>query len=351
MNHSKVLITCSLLLLANTSALWAQKTFHFTVHHLLNAKSAGQVVLIEPWVKKIEQESKGRLKFEIFPSMSLGGKPADLYQQLRDGTADLVWMLPAYTPGVFPRLEVFELPGVHQGSAKATTLAIQDMMDAIKEDIEDVKPILIHVHGGNALHLSKKKITRLQDLKGLKIRIPSRTGSWLIDSWGAEPVGMPVPALPQALSKGTVDGTMLPFEVAIPLKLTELIDNSVELSDNRRFGTLVFIFAMNKKRYNSLPADLKKIIDDNSGLAIAGSIGETWDELESTGIETTLKKGKSVYSLSKEASKEFDKLNEKVVDRWIREVKKNDIDGKNLVETARTMIKKYTEKSRQKLEF
>ncbi len=76
-------------------------------------------MLIEPWAKSIEEASDGRIAFEIFPAMALGGKPPELYSQVRDGVADVVWTVTGYTPGTFPRIEVFELPSVHQGDARA----------------------------------------------------------------------------------------------------------------------------------------------------------------------------------------------------------------------------------------
>ena len=239
--------------------------FTFTIHHFLSPKAPAQTKLIEPWANRITEASDGRIAFEIFPSMSLGGKPPELYNQVRRGVADIVWTLPGYTPGVFPRLEVFELPTVHGGSAEVTTKAIQDVMPMLAPDLEDVKPLLVHTHAGNALHTVSKDVNGPADVAGLKLRSPSRTGVWMLEAWGSEPVGMPVPALPQALSKGTIDGALIPFEVAIPLKIAQLAEYSVELAGGRRFGTSTFMFAMNKDRYAALPEDLQAIIDENSG--------------------------------------------------------------------------------------
>ena len=175
-----------------------------TVHHFLSPKSPAHASFIAPWAKRIEEQSNGRIKVEIYPSMSLGGKPPELYRQVRDGAADVVWTLIGYTPGVFPRSEVFELPTVHKGSARATNLAIQDNFELIAEDFKDLKPILVHVHAGNAIHLRDKPVHSVQDVQGLKLRTPSRTGAWMIEAWGAEPVGMPVPALPEADRKSVV---------------------------------------------------------------------------------------------------------------------------------------------------
>lgn len=323
-----------------TSAQAAEVTL--TLHHFLSPKAPTHTKLLAPWAEKIEADSKGRIKIQIFPSMSMGGKPPELYRQVRDGVADIVWTLPGYTPGVFPRSEVFELPTVHQGNAKATNLAIQDNFALIAEDFKDVKPILIHVHAGNALHTVSKLVKSVDDVKGLKFRTPSRTGAWMIQAWGAEPVGMPLPALPQALSKGTVDGALIPFEVFPPFKFAELTKYSYEGADLSRFGTSVFMFAMNKKRYDSMPADLKKVIDDNSGAAWASSMGDVWNAIENPGKGMQNKSDGGVIALDAKAKGSFDTLGEKVVAQWIEEATSNGIDGAALVKAARASIASHS---------
>ncbi len=335
-----MMLTVAAVMLSAGAANAADVTL--TIHHFLGPKSPTQAKFLQPWADKVMQQSGGRISIEIFPSMSMGGKPPELYRQVRDGFADLVWTLPGYTPGVFPRSEVFELPSVHQGSARATNLAIQKIWPMIKDDFADVHPVLLHVHAGNALHMREKAVHSVEDVKNLKLRTPSRTGGWMIESWGAEPVGMPVPELPQALSKGTVDGALVPFEVVPPLKLQELTKYSVEGADGSRFGAAVFLFAMNKERYEALPDDLKAIIDANSGMAIAEDVGKVWDDVEEVGKKIQLESGGEIIKLSAEEKAGFDKLGAKVVDRWIEEVSGNGIDGKALVEAARKAIAENT---------
>lgn len=331
---SAMMVTSSFL--GATAALADE--FKFSIHHFLSPKSTTHVDMIQPWVSRIEEASKGRIQFEIFPAMALGGKPPELYSQVRDGVADVIWTLPGYTPGVFPRLEVFELPNVHTGSAVATNAAIQSLLPELGEDLKDIHPLLVHTHSGNALHLVSKDVKSFSDVAGLKVRSPSRTGAWMLESWGAEPVGMPVPALPQALAKKTVDGGLVPFEIAIPLKLAELTDFSVELANGKRFGTSTFLFAMNKNSYNSLPDDLKKIIDDNSGLAFAKEMGELWDNVEPKGMQLAKDKGKSVTQLSEDVSAEFAVKAEEVGARWLAEVSSNGIDGASLIKQAQDAV-------------
>ncbi len=340
MKFLKRSLTCTaaaLTLFGMSAAAHAQE-FTFSIHHFLSPKAPAQKVLIAPWAAAVEEASGGRIKFEIFPAMSLGGKPPELYGQVRDGVADLVWTLPGYTPGTFPRTEVFELPNVHKGDARATNLAIQGMMGDLAPDFTSVHPILVHVHAGNALHLANGNVASAADFKGLKVRSPSRTGAWVLEALGAEPVGMPVPALPQALSKKTVDAGLVPFEVAIPLGLSELTSASVQLADGARFGTSTFLFAMNNDSYNSLPDDLKKVIDDHSGLALAEKIGTAWNNIEPIGIKKALDAGNTVTSLSEEASAEFDASFENVAQRWVLEVTDAGIDGTALLAKARAAV-------------
>jgi TRAP-type C4-dicarboxylate transport system substrate-binding protein len=314
-----------------------------TVHHFIGPKAPTQAAFIEPWARDIEEQSDGRIKVEIYPSMSLGGAPPELYSQVRDGVADIVWTLPGYTPGVFPRSEVFELPTVHRGSAEATSRAIQDVFDLIAPDYEDVHPILIYSHAGQLLHMVDKPIHEVEDLAGLKLRIPSRTGAMLIEAWDAQPVGMPVPELPQALSKGVVDGALVPYEIVLPLKVYELTNQSIEGPDGRRFGTSVFAYLMNKERYESLPDDLKAVIDANSGAAIAGRFGAVWDQVEKPGKDATIASGSEMIVLDEEAMAGFDERSQEVEQRWLQDMEDKGIDGQALLDAAKAAVASHSQ--------
>jgi TRAP-type C4-dicarboxylate transport system substrate-binding protein len=336
-------IAAGFLALGATAAVAQEPEVTLTVHHFIGPKAPTQAAFIEPWARRIEEQSDGRIKIEIYPSMALGGAPPELYRQARDGVADIVWTLIGYTPGVFPRSEVFELPTVHRGSARATSLAIQEIFDQIAADYEDVHPLLIYVHAGQAIHMVDRPIHSVDDLAGLKIRIPSRTGAMLIEAWGAQPVGMPVPEVPQALSKGVVDGALLPYEIVLPLKVYELTKYSIEGPNGRRFGTSVFAFLMNKERYEGLPDDLRAIIDANSGAAIAEDIGAIWDQVEKPGKDATIASGSEMIVLDETTMAAFDERSEQVTARWIEEVAAQGIDGQALVEAARAAVAKYSQ--------
>ncbi len=337
MGHLSRLLATGSVLAATCSAGFAQEVT-LTVHHFLGPRAPVHAQLLEPWAEKIEAESEGRIEIEIFPSMSMGGRPPELYRQVRDGFADIVWTLPGYTPGVFPRAEVFELPTVHQGSAAQTNAAIQAIWSDIEADFEDIHPLLLHVHAGNALHLRTETVTSVESVEGLSLRTPSRTGAWMIEAWGAEPVGMPVPELPQALARGVVDGALVPFEVMPPLGLHEMTEVSVEGPDGTRFGTATFLLAMNQERYDNLPDDLRAIIDANSGPSLAVTAGDIWDGIEMVGRNLQTESGGEVLTLSADAKSEFDALGDQVEARWIEETAGRGFGGAELVEAARNAV-------------
>ena len=309
-----------------------------TMHHFLPPVASAHKTMLQPWAEKVEADSDGRIAIEIFPAMAMGGKPGELFGQVRDGTADIVWTLLGYTPGVFPRSEVFELPLVHAGSATDTTIALNNAFDMLKDDFKDVHVLFLHSHDGNLIHSAGKPVRSFDDAKGLKLRTPSRTGAWVIDGMGAEPVGMPVPALPEAMSKGVVDGAMTPFEIVRPLKLQELDKSTTVLPNGDRFGTSVFMVAMNQDAYDALPDDLKAVIDANSGTHVAAEIGAMWEGFEESGVSALTEAGVENIVLSEEEAAKFNAANEAVVQRWIDEVTAKGIDGAALVEQARAAV-------------
>jgi TRAP-type C4-dicarboxylate transport system substrate-binding protein len=305
------------------------------LHHFLGPTAPAQRSFFEPWAKRVEEQSEGRIKVEIYPSMTLGGSPPQLISQLRDGVVDIVWTVTGYTPGQFPRTEVFELPFVHTNSAIATNLAIQDLYDEwLAEEYQDVHPILIHVHAGNALHTIDTPVRKPADLADLKIRTPSRTGSFVLEALGASPVGMPVPQLPQALSKKVVDGTTIPYEISLPLKVHELVKYHMEFEDGTRLGTAVFLYGMNKARYESLPDDLKAVIDENSGQNIAKQIGQVWMDVEGPGRRAALEAGNEFIDWPVADKAEWQAAVQPAIDRWLAEVADAGIDAQALLEAA-----------------
>jgi len=321
--------------------------YEFKLHHFLSPKAPAHTKMLVPWAQRIEQASNGRIKIEVFPSMALGGKPPQLPRQVRDGVVDMAWMVNAYAAGQFPRTEVFELPGVQQGDSSAVNLAMYQMYEEyLKPDFKGLFPLFQHVHGGQALHMADEKITSPAQLQGKKIRIPSRTGAWVLEALGASPVKTSVGEIPVALSKKVVDGAMIPWEIIPPLKIQKVTKYQIEGPANpkskfglgKRLGTTSFQLAMNTKRWNKLPADIKKIFVDNSGAAWHQEVGEIWDGADAFGISIATKDGNEHVQLSEAQWARFEAKIAPVVERWIKEMDSKGIDGHALYNRARFLV-------------
>ncbi len=322
----------------------AQAQITLKLHHLLPPKAPAHTKMLAPWAHDVEKASGGKVKIELYPAMSLGGKPPELINQVRDGVVDIVWTVNGYTANLFPCSEAFELPFVHTNNATATNLAMRDMFlnGAIAEDFKDVKVMFLHVHAGQGIQMAEKEVRKPDDLKGLKMRIPTRTGAWIIEALGAAAVSMPVPALPQALSKKVVDGALIPWEIIPPLKLQDVTKVQVEGPNRVRFGTTTFQVSMNKATWAKLPPDVQKAFDANNGEARVRAVGKVWTDSEDVGIAIAKKAGNKHIQLTAAELAAFEQKLEPVVQRWIDEVKGKGIDGKALVDQARKLIAKYS---------
>jgi TRAP-type C4-dicarboxylate transport system substrate-binding protein len=324
---------------------WAQNPeFTFKFHHILPAASPAQKNMIEPWVNAVQEDSEGRIKIDIYPSMSLGGSPPQLIRQVRDGVVDFVWTVNGYTPGVFPRTEVFELPGIYNGNITATDLAMRQLFDDyLADEYAGTKVIVLHVHGGQGLQMKEKLVRSPADLAGLKMRVPSRTGAWIIEALGATPVRTSVGDIPQALSTGLVDGCFIPWEIIPVFKIQQLTKYQIEGPNHGRFGTTSFQISMNLASYHSLPEDLQAVIDKNSGEDYARLVGQAWRTSEEGGINAALNdpddpEPNELITLTEEEMQAFNEAMDPVNQRWIDGVTEVGINGRALYDAARAAV-------------
>ncbi|WP_302175528.1 TRAP transporter substrate-binding protein [uncultured Hydrogenophaga sp.] len=316
------------------------QTVTLRLHQFLPPQATIPAKAIVPWAQKIEAESGGRIKIQLFHAMQLGGTPPQLFDQARDGVADITWTVLGYTPNRFNKTEVFELPFM-SGSAEQSSRAIQEYVEKFAMDeFKDVKLLAAHTHGPGLFH-TKQPVTGLESLRGMKIRGGSRIINNMLVKLGATPVGMPVPAVTDALSKGTIDGTTIPWEVTPSLKVTELVKNHTTFAGAEGLYTQTFALSMNKAAYEKLPADLKKVIDNNSGIETAAFFGRAMDEGDKAGRAIAEKAGNNIVALDVAETQRWRRTASAVETDWINEVKGKGIDGTKLAAEARALIKKH----------
>lgn len=307
------------------------------LHQMLPAQAPVPAKILEPWMKKIEAESGGRIKFEHYPAMQLGGKPPELIDQAIDGVADIVWTLPGYTPGRFPRTEVIELPFMMTDAESASralyTLGEKYMFDT---EYKDMKVLAMWVHGPGVIH-SKDPILTPADLAGVKLRAPTRVTNIMVSALGATAVGMPVPAVPESLSKGVIDATIIPWEVTGALKTSELVKNHTEFTGKALY-TGAFVLAMNKDVYDGLPDDLKAVIDANTGVEFSAMAGRIGQEADAGARQMAVDLGNNIVTLTAEQSAEWEAAAQSTYAAWLEEMTAAGIDGQALLDEARTLL-------------
>jgi TRAP-type C4-dicarboxylate transport system substrate-binding protein len=319
-----------------TAVQAADVTLRF--HQFLSLKADIPARGIEPWIKKIEAESNGRIKIEHYPSMQLGGAPPSLYGQARDGVVDIIWTVLGYTPGLFPTAEAFELPFM-TGDAESSSVALQKFIEAYgMDDFKEVHPLGFHTHGPGIMHVKGDAIREISDLKGKKLRGPTRVITGMLGELGATPVGMPVPAVPESLSKGVIDGAVIPYEVSVPLKIAQLTDAHTGFEGETGLYTATFGVIMNKASYEAMPADLRAILDKHSGVEMARLFGRAMDEADVNGLRIAKESGNDVVEISLADKAKWVAAVQPVIDGWIAEMDGKGLDGRGLYEAAKAAI-------------
>jgi len=327
-------------------AAWSAQaqTVTLKVHHFLGPQSIQHTKMLQTWCDNIAKDSSNRLVCQIYPAMQLGGSPPQLFDQAKDGVADVVWTVAGYSAGRFAKSQVFELPFM-MTNAGATSRAAWDFIQKHAQDeYKDVKLLAAHVHGPGVIFTKNKPVTKIEDLKGMKMRGPTATVTKMLANMGATPVGMPVPQVPEALSKGVIDGAVIPYEVAPGLKVQELTKFASETDRNSpALYTTFFVVPMNKAKYESLPADLKAVIDKNSGRELSAFLGDTQAGNDIPGRKIFAETpGYTITQIPAAEVDRWKKATAQLDDAWAADMDKRGLNGKAMLEDARALIKSYT---------
>jgi TRAP-type C4-dicarboxylate transport system substrate-binding protein len=319
----------------------AQAQVTLRLHHFLPPMSNPHQKFLTPWARKVEADSQGKLKIDIFPSMQLGGTPPQLYDQAKDGVVDIVWTLPGNTPGRFPSTEAFELPFTASRRSLVNSRACAEFAPAnLANETKDVKLLAFWAHDHGLIHANKQVKTQ-DDLKGLKLRFPTRLAGEALKALGATAIGMPIPQVPESLAQKVIDGCVVPWEVVPAIKVHELVKFHTEIPGSPTLYTTTFFLAMNKAKYEGLPADLRDAIDKSSGMPASEMAGNLWDTMGLPVAEMVKARGNTITVLAEDEKARWQKATEPVIEAWIKGTKDKGVDGGKLVEQVRALVAKY----------
>ncbi len=300
--------------------------------------------MLAPWGKTIEERTNGRVKITFYAGESLAKAP-DTYDAVVNGTADMGWPDPGFTPGVFPLSEVANLPMVFPssevGGAIYWDLVKKYMMDT---EFKNVKVLWVNVLGTFQGWSREKEIRTLEDLKGMKIAAQSPTLVPVIEALGGVPTFIPEPEIYTALERGIVDGRFVEFEAAWVFKtfeVTKYRTENINLAVNKSLGI------MNLDVWNKLPPDIQKIFDETTGFEASQHYGKLMDEADQQFRAMILDYDKKVgnpaiYSLPENERARWEDATSGVINGWVNGLEAKGLPAKAMMDDYRSLLQKYS---------
>jgi len=249
------------------------------------------------WTEELTKQSGGRLKFQIYPNGQLVGPPNRQLDAARNGITDIAFVLHTVTPGRYPMTELAQLAFTwpKAGSSSAiTSKRLAELAPTYLAAEHTGLHILWLAVANPIVVYSKNPLRKLDDFKGVKIRFAGVQNRQLVDAFGAVPLFIAPPDSQDALAKGIIEGATFPHEGALSLDLASVVKHVTEPG----MSTAPFALVMNPAKYNSLPPDLKALIDKTSGPAAAERFGKEWEAAEKFARDEAVKQGVQIHTLS-----------------------------------------------------
>lgn len=321
----------------------AQEPIVLRLHHFAPASTVPHSQYLVPGGKRIEEASQGRLKVEIYPAMQLGGTPPSLYDQARNGTVDMVWTVPGYTPGRFPKTDVFDMPFMAYG-VRASSLAMHEYAEKhALDEFADTHLLTIFSTVNGMLH-TDKAVREPEDLRRMKIRNPTRQLAELTAKLGGQAVAVPFPGIPEAVSRGVINGVTVPLDAVYSMRVHELTGYHTKFQNAHGEGLYAnfMVLTMNKAKYESLPADLQRVLDENSGRSEIAEIARVW-EADEKRIEEEIRamEKNEIIVVDQDQQEGWRQAAAEIVDGWVQQMDKRGLDGRALYEDARALLVKH----------
>jgi TRAP-type C4-dicarboxylate transport system substrate-binding protein len=325
-----------LLALSATPTLAQEKTFDLKISHWVPASHPLQKAL-EDWGAAVEKESGGTIKYHVYPAQQLG-KAKDHYDMARDGIADVTYVNPGYTPGVFPIIAAGELPFLMSDATGGSEGLDAWYRKYAEKEMKDVKYCLAFIHSPSAFHSRTKKIVVPEDVKGMKVRPADATMADLVTLLGGTNVQTSAPEVRDTIERGVADAVTFPWGSLVLFG----IDKVTKYHMDAPLYVTTFVLVMNKDTYNAMSDRQKKAIDDNCNTEAAGRVGKPWGDFEDAGIgKIKAESGQEVYTLTADQLALWKKAAEPLVKTWADGVKRTGVDPDQALKELKDSLAKY----------
>lgn len=312
-----------------------QKTITLNYSNLLPATHKISLAS-EEWCREIEKRTNGGVKITMFHGGTLT-PGTQAYDGVVKGLSDVAMSVFSYHRGRFPLTEFSDLPLGVKNCVTAARLFNEYYTKFKPKEMEDVVMMYLHGNPPSVVQTVKKQVTKLEDLKGLKMRV-TPLGTPIAKALGAAPVAMPMGEAYDALSKNVVDGGFFPYEAMEGWKLGEVLKFS---TDTYAVGfTSAWYVIMNKKKWDSISPEHQKVIEKVNAEWIE-KIGKAWDEIEASGKAFAAKQGGKVTTLTAEEGERWKKAVQPVLDDYVKMTKEKGLPGDQVLKFAVDYLKKH----------
>ena len=284
--------------------------------HFSSTKYHLHVEMFVPLAEKLGEATGGETTIRVYPGGELGAGPAKQYDRAIDGVADIVYALPGYTASQFKKTLLVELPGIVPVGVNKTA-ALWENIDLLDVEFERTKLLGLWTSHQASLLMADKRIEKLSDLEGLKIRVPSKNTGRLVEAWGATAVSMPITQVYTSMETGVVDGTLVDTSVLTSFKLGEV---TKYVTTGMNATNSVFMLVMNRDSWDALDAETQAILTDLTGADMSEGGRVTMTTASERARDAWLEGGGELIELSSEAAAEFNAASDNLAEAVIAEL-------------------------------
>lgn len=298
-----------------------------SVHHMTNT--------LAEWAASAEKASGGKLKLTV--DKTALAKPPGQYDLAVNGIRDVAWGVPAYTPGRFVALRLWEIPFLSPSAVVGSQAAWMwyEKNGLAAKEFADTHLLTVWVHGPGILH-TKKRIATLEDLQGVKLRVGGG-GIFLAKQLGAVPVAMPATKAHESLLRGITAGAFFPFEAIRGFRLEKLVTHHLQVPGG--LYTVPFFLTMNKKKWASLSRNAQDALNEAGGRAGAKLIGKHWDAGDKIGMKIARDNGNTIEQITPAEFEKWSARTDKIVVEYLAKMKKAGFDGEALLADLKATVK------------
>lgn len=284
------------------------------------------------YAEEVKALTNGRVQITLYPGGALGG-PREQWDMAVGGIADISFFMPGYTAGRFPLSSAFDLPLLLGGSCTVNTAIAQGVFyEYLEQEYEAAKMLFFIVCEPFTFHTSKKKIQSMADMKGLKFRSSGAVQSAMVKALGGSPVTLPITEVYTSLEKGVIDGVVTAFSAMVAYRLYDVVDYSLQAG----LTATPMAVAMNKKTWNSLPPDVREILD-NLRMRYAFESATAYDEDVQKSLKIGKSRGKEVYSITASEMAKWEEKLEPVYSKWIADMKAKGLPAEEVLRKIRLL--------------